>query len=78
MVHQQVRRSGIERQIDIRILAFQRTHRRMMFSDLAAALPTYTWHMLFSSLGRLRKDHHVELVPHRWDYEVVFLQSPFP
>ncbi len=49
---------------------------RMMFSDLANALPQHTWHNLFSALGHLSRTGFVALFPHRWDYEVVFLQSP--
>ena len=47
----------------------------MMFCNLAEALPAYTWHMLFSALGRLSKQHHVELLAHQWDYEIIFLEG---
>jgi len=75
MGHQQIQDSGAECRVDEQIMAFQRARPRMMFSDLAESLPSYTWHMLFCSLGRLSKTHRVELIPHRWDYEVIFLDG---
>ena len=59
--------------IDRGILALREAHPRIMFSDLAHALPTHSWHALFSALGRLSRQACVELVVHQWDYEVVFL-----
>ena len=50
----------------------------MMFSDLAKALPDYTWQMLFSALSRLSKQRHVDLWVHPWDYEVIFLGDTAP
>lgn len=59
--------------IDQGILALREAHPRMMFSDLARALPSHSWHALFSALGRLSRQACVDLVVHQWDYEVVFL-----
>lgn len=75
MTHQSLSASELERKIDQHILAFRRTHPCMMFSDLAKALPDYTWHMLFGALGRLSKQHQVELLAHQWDYEVIFPEA---
>lgn len=68
-------RSSRQEPIDKSILALRHNQPRLMFSDLAKALPDYTWHMLFGSLGRLCKQQHVELLAHRWDYEVIFLEG---
>lgn len=68
-----ISQSEAESQVDARILALQYTQRRMMFSDLAKALSDCTWNTLFGALGRLSRQRHVELVPHRWDYEINFL-----
>jgi hypothetical protein len=57
--------------VDEDILALRRP--RIMFSALADALPFHTWHTLFCALGRLSRQQCVELIAHRWDYEVVFL-----
>ena len=59
--------------IDEDILALRRP--RIMFSELADALPSHTWHTLFCALGRLSRQQCVELIAHRWDYEVVFLAN---
>lgn len=69
--------SGAEFQpsIDRQILKLQRSRRRVMFSELANALPDYTWHMLFIALGRLQKRHCVDLMAHQWDYEIIFLED---
>ena len=56
--------------IEGRILNLLRTNRRLMFPDIANALPEYTWHTLLSALNRLRERRQVELLVHRWDYEV--------
>jgi hypothetical protein len=44
-----------------------------MFCDMADALPFYTWHTLFGALGRLSRRECIELIAHRWDYEIIFL-----
>jgi hypothetical protein len=62
-----------ENEIEVRIRALQPVRPRLMFSELAETFPDCTWQMLFSILGRLTKQKHVELVAHRWDYEVIFL-----
>ena len=59
--------------VDEGILALRDAHQRIMFSDLAHALPSHTWHALFSALGRLSRQEYLELIVHQWDYEVVFL-----
>lgn len=73
MAHRPLPGSQLERKIDQQILAFSRTCPSMKFSHLAKALPDYTWHTLFSALGRLSQQRHIELQPHRWDYEVIFV-----
>lgn len=75
MNHQIVSATERERHIDRQILAFRRTGRSILFSSLIEALPDYTWHMLFSTLGRLSKQHSIELVAHQWDYEIIFLEG---
>lgn len=70
------RRLTAESAIEDDILAARDSRRRVMFLDLADALPQHTWHKLFSALGRLSRTGAVALSPHRWDYEVVFLEAP--
>jgi hypothetical protein len=72
MAPQPLSASEQERKIDRQILAFRQHRPSMMFCNLAEALPDYTWHTLFSALGRLSKQHHVELLAHQWDYEIIF------
>ena len=69
--------SGAEFQasLDRQIMKIQRSRRRVMFSELASALPDYTWHMLFKALGRLHMRQCVELLAHQWDYEIIFLEG---
>jgi len=64
-----------ETEIEIRIRTLQPIRRRLMFSELAEAFPDCTWQTLFTALSRLSQRKHVELVPHRWDYEVIFLST---
>jgi hypothetical protein len=64
-----------ETEIETRIRALQHIHQRLMFSDLAEVFPDCTWQTLFSALSRLSKQKHIELVAHRWDYEVIFLRA---
>jgi len=52
------------------ILDLLRTNRRLMFPEIPNALPEYTWHTLLRALNRLRERRQVELLVHRWDYEV--------
>ncbi|MGA6828872.1 hypothetical protein ACO9S2_14840 [Nitrospira sp. NS4] len=78
MAHQPLSSSDLTQRIEPRILAFCQTRPRMMFSDLAKALPDYTWQMLFSAITHLRKQHYVELLAHPWDYEVLFLGNTGP
>lgn len=68
-------KSAPETEVESRILALQPMGQRLMFSELAEAFPDCTWQILFTALGRLSKRKHVELVAHRWDYEVIFLSS---
>ena len=75
MAHQPLSASEQERKIDQQILAFRQQRPSMMFCALAEALPDHTWHMLFDALGRLSKQHHVELLAHQWDYEIIFLEG---
>ena len=67
--------SGPESEIEIRIRTLQPIRRRLMFSELAEAFPDCTWQILFTALSRLSQRKHVELVAHRWDYEVIFLST---
>jgi hypothetical protein len=67
--------SAPETEIETRIRALQHIPQRLMFSDLAEAFPDCTWQILFSVLSRLSKQKHIELVAHRWDYEVIFLRT---
>jgi hypothetical protein len=64
----------MEQALDKEMLALLRARRTVMFSVLAEAFPDYKWQMLFSALRRLRDRQQVELVPYRWDYQVVFTQ----
>ena len=41
-----------------------------MFSDLAAALPDYTWQQLFVALSILQQTGRIQTAVHRWDYEI--------
>jgi len=66
---------SLETEIETRIRALQPVRQRLMFSELAEAFPDCTWQILFNALGRLSKQKHIELVAHRWDYEVIFLSS---
>jgi hypothetical protein len=67
--------SPLETEIETRIRALEHIHQRLMFSDLAEVFPDCTWQILFSALSRLSKQKHIELVAHRWDYEVIFLRT---
>lgn len=58
--------------IDDAILELQRHGRCVMFSTLAEALPQFTWHALFRALSQLARQGHIELIPHQYDYEVIF------
>ena len=68
-------RSVPETEIEIRIRTLQPIRQRLMFSELAEAFPDCTWQTLFNALSRLSQRKHVELVAHRWDYEVIFLST---
>jgi hypothetical protein len=57
--------------LDDQVLALFRTRRTLMFSALAEAFPECKWQTLFAVLRRLQERHQVELLPHRWDYEIV-------
>lgn len=58
-------------EIDERVLDLLRTKQRLMFPDIADALPEYTWHALLSALNRLRERRQVELLVRPWDHEVL-------
>ena len=58
------------RPIEERILALARRNRRLMFSELEAALPDYTWHQLFVALSILQQTGRIQMAAHRWDYEI--------
>lgn len=58
------------------ILALLQNRPIQMFSDIARALPHYSWHALFTALHQLASQNRVELVRHRWDYEI-FLASVY-
>ena len=75
MTSQDISGAEFQTSIDKQILSLQRSRRRLMFSELARALPAYTWHMLFTALGRLHKRHCVDLLAHQWDYEIIFLED---
>jgi hypothetical protein len=75
MAYQPLSASEQGRTIDRQILAFRQYRPSMMFCDLSEALPDYKWHVLFNALGRLSKQHHVELLAHQWDYEIIFLEE---
>jgi len=57
--------------IEERVLELLRTKQRLMFPEIANALPEYTWHTLLCTLNRLRERRQVEVLAHRWDYEVL-------
>jgi len=67
--------SALEAEIELRIRTFQPGRQRVMFSELADAFPECTWQILFTALSQLSKRKHVQLVAHRWDYEVIFLDN---
>ncbi len=67
---------AVDAEVHQRILALLQAHRRLMFSVLAEACPDCTWHALFTALNHLQKRQQVELVAHRWDYEVILLNEP--
>lgn len=64
-----------ETDLEHQIRTLQPVRQRLMFSELAEVFPDCTWQILFNALGRLSKQKYVKLVPHRWDYEVIFLRS---
>jgi len=64
-----------ETELENQIRTLQPVRQRLMFSELAEVFPDCTWQILVNALGRLRKQKYVELVPHRWDYEVIFLTT---
>lgn len=70
--------SQAEADIEGRILDLLRSNRRLMFPEIANALPEYTWHTLLSALNRLRERQQVELLAHRWDYEVLLHDDHAP
>ena len=63
--------SNAEPHIDDAILALCRKRPIQMFSDISQALPQHSWRTLFIALNRLAQQRRIELVPHRWDYEVI-------
>jgi hypothetical protein len=63
--------STAEPLIDEAILALCRKRPIQMFSDISQALPQHSWRTLFIALNRLAHERRIELVPHRWDYEVI-------
>lgn len=60
------------------ILDLLQTKQRLMFSKIANALPEYTWHTLLSALNHLRERRQIELLAHRWDYEVLLHNDHAP
>lgn len=66
---------SLETELENQIRTLQPVRQRLMFSELTEVFPDCTWQILFNALGRLRKQKYVELVPHRWDYEVIFLTT---
>ena len=58
-------------ELEDQVLALLRQERSMMFSALAAAFPEYKWQALFTALRRLSDRQAVDLVPFRWDYQLV-------
>ncbi|TLY27138.1 MAG: hypothetical protein E6K63_11460 [Nitrospirae bacterium] len=65
-------------EIEQRVLDLLRTKHRLMFPEIANAFPEYTWHRLLSALNRLRERRQVELLAHRWDYEVLLHNDHVP
>lgn len=61
--------------IDARILRVGLSRRSVMFSHLAETLHDCTWHRLFAALARLKRGQQVELIAHRLDYEIRFLET---
>lgn len=69
--------SANERRIEASIVMLCLSHhQRMLFSDLAEALPEYRWQLLFKALGLLSLQRRVTLVPEGWDYEILVRQGP--
>src|SRR5215831_15871059 len=62
-----------ETELENQIRTLQPMRQRLMFSELAGVFPDCTWQILFNALGRLSRQRYVKLVPHRRDYEVIFL-----
>jgi len=56
--------------IEKQILDLLRANRRLMFSQIADALPEYTWRILLKALNRLRERRQVALLAYPWDYEI--------
>lgn len=77
MAHAQTLNMTLERNIDHEIIAIGQARSSIMFSHLADALPHHTWHTLFKALSRLTHQHRIQLLAHRWDYEVIY-QAPPP
>lgn len=65
-------------EIEERVLNLLRTKQRLMFPEIAKAFPEYTWHRLLSALNHLRERRQVEVLAHRWDYEVLVHNDPAP
>ena len=64
--------------IEGRILDLLLTKQRLMFPEIADAFPEYTWYTLLSALNRLRQRRQVDLLAHRWDYEVLLHNDHLP
>ena len=58
------------RLIEEQILVLARRYRRLMFSEIEAALPDYTWHQLFVALSILQQMGQIQMAAHRGDYEI--------
>ena len=58
-------------EIEVQILDLLRTKQRLMFPEIANAFPEHTWYTLLSALNRLRQRRQVDLLAHRWDYEIL-------
>ncbi len=71
-MHHQHRSDAVARLVGRDILALLKSRPVQMFSEIAAALPQYTWHALLSALQQLSSERRIEFVRYESDYEILY------
>jgi hypothetical protein len=54
------------------VVALLRHRRVQLFSEIANALPHYTWQALFTALQQLSRERRIEFVRYGSDFEVMY------